>query len=332
MNELILRMTEPIVKSYSPTSNPVAIIQSYDGTHPWLLNHFVQLICWHNYFVDYGDFDYKKCPLIDAQRMNKKYVEDFGGIINFLIDAIQNGYYAYFVINKRCIPLYNSINDKPHDIFVYGYNQDKRIFYVADNFKNGKYSFEVCSFNELAEAYYNISEEDESYLTFDRCIDLLSYKSDPSNPVYFDPIIFKQSLEDYLNSRNVHQKYPLNSFIHDRGKHTFGISTYSVLSDHIEQFHLNQDIRPFHVFMEHKNIMLQRMIYLNDNDLITRKYEEIFTKINSVLHNTRIIRKNLIKYSIKPDENILVDIKPSLDNTRDIESKFMELLLHNLRI
>ena len=36
---------------------------------------------------------------------------------------------------------------------VYSYDENKHIFYVADHFSSGKYSFEVCSFDELKSSY-----------------------------------------------------------------------------------------------------------------------------------------------------------------------------------
>lgn len=49
-----------------------------------------------------------------------------------------------------------------HIILIYGYDFDKQIFYVADFFKNSKYAFSTCSFQNIGEGY---STNIKSYLT-----------------------------------------------------------------------------------------------------------------------------------------------------------------------
>ncbi|WP_270564187.1 hypothetical protein [Clostridium beijerinckii] len=56
---------------------------------------------------------------------------------------------------------------------IYGYDKKNNIFYVADHFKYGKYSFEVCSFEEINSAFAIHMKQVFNDLEYTRFIQLI---------------------------------------------------------------------------------------------------------------------------------------------------------------
>lgn len=78
--------------------------------------------------------------------MNKKW---HNNIVDFLIESINEGFYIYFFVDEskiRISPL--NKGDLTHDIFVYGYNDIDKIFYISGAFDNGKFTFGTCNYEE----------------------------------------------------------------------------------------------------------------------------------------------------------------------------------------
>jgi hypothetical protein len=128
-------------------------VLSRDYTAPWLYSNYVQLKLDKRsgqvYFYD--GFINRDSPFVRFQRLSKELVNKKWkvSIIDFIKDCIQSGFYLFFYGQKKmsASSMYQ-ISDFDHDVFVYGFDDDKQQLHLAGNFKNGKYSCETCTYQE----------------------------------------------------------------------------------------------------------------------------------------------------------------------------------------
>lgn len=84
-------------------------------------------------------------PLITTNSYIKEYEvsktlidKKWDDIMKAVIDIIDLDQYVYLDINTSYISNYKSFKQNQiHDLFIYGYNLEKKVIYVADFFENG---------------------------------------------------------------------------------------------------------------------------------------------------------------------------------------------------
>ena len=65
----ILPLVESPITTFPCYAGPVGAILAECGEKDWLYNCFIQITSWDNQFLDFYDFTYKNCPLIEYQRI-----------------------------------------------------------------------------------------------------------------------------------------------------------------------------------------------------------------------------------------------------------------------
>jgi hypothetical protein len=317
LNEKItLPMAKPIITTYPMDANAISIISNDKETYPWLLNNFMQIMSWDRvelpwkldiWYSDSFKF-YKKCPFLDCQRIKKHFIRDKWN------DDINESAYE----PKR-------ESDRPHDMLIYGYDAIQKIFYVADNFKYGKYSFSTCTFGELENAVHYLREEDENYAGFSSSIELLSYKKPKNRTFDFDLNKVTDGLKAYSSSKAFDEwAYP-NAI--------YGINVYDTYKLYLSLLHNNEvkfDIRPVHLFWEHKFVMMLRLNYMNENDMLHNE-DNILSAYKEIEQKTLSYRNLLLKYKINKNQNTLKHIIEELDENKYKESLVLERVLLNIR-
>lgn len=331
MKKIILPFKSPILTTYPTLANPLSIFSNYEETYPWIMNNFIQLISWHKQFINYYDFFYKNCPLINYNTINKCLVKiGWDSLTKFIMDSIDNGFYVYLVVNTKYISAYGKYRSGPHDMMIYGYCKDKEIFYIADNFLNNIYAYQTCTFKELSASVNNLTEADETHLGYNHCIELISYRK--NNTAIFDLGRVKESISDYLNSKPT-EKWDTLPVIWTEGfeKHNFGISCYETIYLHLNFLRNNKTfdngaLQSFHLQWEHKKMMVRRIEFLNKNKLISdgTTYLNEYSKIAD---SALACRNLLIKYAMANKEGLLDNI---IDRCKDIqlnEERILEKML-----
>ncbi len=331
MYECILPKEAPMITTYPKEANILSILLNYEKSYPWIMNNFIQLTCYNNQYLDYYDFYYRNCPLVDYQRINKNIILDISdGIIPFLISSIKKGYYIYLAVNTKYIPAYDYDHDIPHDLFLYGYNTGKEIFYISDNFVNGKYSNSICRFTELLNAINNFRKCDYQFRGFRDCIELLSYNFEER--ACFEEYRVKESMEDYLLCRPTKSWYVANE-IWDKKEtkmRTFGLDCYETIRNHINiakqtgEFE-NGSRRAFYLMWEHKKIMLIRLKYMQENGLFSNA--ELIDEYAQIEKSSKICLFLMLKYTLKKDSSILEHIFTTYKGIEENEISIIHKLM-----
>jgi len=154
--KVILPVTYPMITSYTHYANLLSILCNKKETEGWIYNNFINL--WgteyeDDFFIRFGPWDIRKnCPFVDTSYIDEFFIANtFKSITDYIISAIQLGYYVYINYDQFYIPLSNLYlkHHSIHHLFIYGYNKTDKEFYIADFFANGKYSYGSASFEDV---------------------------------------------------------------------------------------------------------------------------------------------------------------------------------------
>ncbi|AIQ12233.1 hypothetical protein PDUR_10090 [Paenibacillus durus] len=266
------------------------------------------------------------CPFLDIQLLNKDIFEKFNdssNIIKSITDRIDSGYYVYMSVNHKYLSCsnvqwYKRINIA-HELFIYGYNMEKMILNVADNF-GGKYEFKDCSFYEFIQSYINPANINLHH--YNRVI-LMKLNKDINAEL--DILRISDLLTDYLESRDTRIRddgsvnWAKNSFL--------GISVYDKIIEYLYlllEDKCEYDIRFLHILWEHKKCMVYRMKLLEEKQVLQdSKFYEMYKKIEN---DAFIQRSLMIKFYINKNKDIITDMILWLKSLKETE----ELLLREL--
>lgn len=321
--EKILHMHIPEYTCYSHNASSISIVSSHADSSNWLINNFNNLVIHNNqttmFFID---STYHHNPLIDCQRINKKLIgKNVDDYINFIIEAIEQNYYVYLIMNSKYISAYNRINNRPHDLLIFGYNSINRTFNIADNFVSGKFALSKCSFNELENSLQNLTDIDENFNNFNGCLELL--RLNPAATLPIDVPYILNALNDYLNSTVSH---PQSSFVRSN---TYGFKIYEKLIEYLQSLKIensNCDIRPFHVLWEHKKSILLKVMHFNKS-LILDLSEDELKEFDYIVNKALIIRNLFMKYSLTKNNELIDKMIDLLSDIKLREFKALSTFL-----
>lgn len=333
--KLILPMAKPILTTFPMDANAISIISNTKEAYPWILNHFIQIVSWRRvklpweldvFYSDSFKF-HKKCPFLDCQRIKKHFIEEkWDNIKEFIIDSINHGYYVYLVVNTLYISAYEPKreSDSPHDILIYGYDAMQKKFYIADSLKYGKYSFETCSYAELENAFYYLKEENENYSGFSNSIELFSHKKTKAG--HFDLNKVVDGLKAYLSSQAFDERANPDFL--------YGINVYDNYKLYLSLL-LNDEVQfvitPLHAFWEHKSVMMLRLEYMVENDML-RNEENLLGAYKEVEQKTLFYRTLIMKYFFNKNKDLLQDVLEEIDEIKNKESLVLERVLANITV
>jgi len=333
MSSVILPKEEPFTTTFTINASIVSVLLSDDRMHKWLLNNFIQINTFHNRYFDYYDFNFRNCPYIDYQRIRKALLPD-KEIISFIINAIENGLYICLVVNTKYIQAWNRTFDMAHELFIYGCDTEKKIFYISSNFKYGKYSNSTCSFLELENSIaMNAQENDYWDKWLKNNLVLISFDKSEKPKFYIDRV--KNSIQDYLSGTQIKNWY-VNQFLWSKEEidnRAFGIDCYKALHGYIDRAVDNHDLdfgwrQSFHFMWEHKKIMLTRIKYMIDNEYLENF--DIADEYEYVVNHAQMSLSLLLKYSICKDEKLLNRAEDMCRKVKAQEMDILQRLLHEL--
>lgn len=306
MKKKILPVMYPTLDSYSKVGHILSIVQSYNQSEDWLYSNFIQLVYKHYALVKYDTFNWY-CPWIHDQKLSRKFITKKwkSNFVEFLKDSIDLGYYIRFDIDHFYLDVSDSYlkKNRVHDIFVYGYSMENKMFYVSDNFRSGMYSTEMVKMEQVQEAF-------EQYISKNKPnhddIKLMSFNA---NAKYqFDKKYVINALTNYLEAKDISRpKSLLNEPVEGV---TFGIRVYDRLNEYyltlIEDNSLI-DLRGAHAIHKHKVLMLKRLEYLMSKKIIADG-NQIYEQFNVIEKKSDLQTKMLIKYRITGKEQLIHEI------------------------
>lgn len=312
----ILPNCYPMISTYNYHANIMSILGNYPETYSWVISNFIQLYMNKDLNYAWGDFyfpfpydmgPYSTCRWIYNQKIERCNVDIMcDSPISFIIDCINSNNYVSTKINHFYLPVSRFYKDRHfnHNAFIYGFDLDEEILYVADFFKSGKYSNEKISFSDFTQSFRSYNK-DTSPDYINGVIYLFKFNSE------YD---YRFSIENITNSIRayLHGDVPefWNFYNNDERKNlVFGIQVYDTLKNYIIRKMSNKDsyidIRCFYLLYEHKKLMVLRFKYLNELGYFKDINNNInISKLSDLEVKSQIIVNLILKYSFTRDTSL----------------------------
>ncbi|WP_339166783.1 hypothetical protein MKX75_21770 [Paenibacillus sp. FSL R5-0341] len=284
----------PLLNTFNTYASVLSII-SRDNTNisPWLYNNFIQIRYvhdWNTYFFDNHHHIFDNCPWINHHVIPGTIIKNkWTSLHEFIIDAINESRYVYLYVDRYYIPASKAYqkNHNWHEIFIFGYDLEKSTFHVADNIQEGKYIHTECTFSELDEGYNALNSDNE----FFQNVHLLSIKEEHEYKFNLQQIAL--TLENYVYSKpTIDMSFKEES--------TFGIGALNLTIEaavNYDQCSFRFDKRAFHLFWEHKKMMILRLEYMYQSSLIPNGLE-LINNYKELESSYLMLRNLVIKYNI----------------------------------
>lgn len=286
----------PIFRSFNDVAIPVGILQSnIVGLEKWLSARFIGLhFRWYWDQVVFNNKAFYKWNCFCSKRIKIKAKTNVQ-FVELIKRNILNGFYLYMFINENYISNRYSYQKRNfiHDICIYGFSDEKQCFFASAYNAKYLYAHEEISYKELYEAFRNFD------LPF-RQLDKIKWKNRAIAFKVADNYDFKK-----INLTKIKKeiyRYCVSS------NYGCGIEIYNYILKKLKQVKnrkINIDIRYFRVLQEHikalSNLECGAVNYYSNN----------------------IIAENLslkaLKYTLKPDEALLIMIEKDLLKLRQNE-------------
>ncbi|WP_338551314.1 hypothetical protein [Paenibacillus sp. KS-LC4] len=338
MTERILPIVEPPIYGYLCNAYPLAIALQNKNAEAWFFSNFIQLVSagnfpegkFFNFYNSYYEWDtmFLSCPFINFQKIHYNYLEKYeGNLVEFMCDSINTDGYIYLYVDEYYISHMEAYFDYHmfHEMLVFGYNKEKKKFNVLGyNSKRVFGQYEV-DFDELVTAFRMCDKT----ISNRKYIYILEYNEDYQYD--FDLQLVFQSLKHY--------RFSLNSSLNFRALHSpnywwiYGMSAYELflkyLRHNIGELHERIDDRLFHTIWEHKNVMVERIKYMMENEII--KNDGSLLNAYTYISECSLILKNLVlKYNFKEGKRLLDNIVEKLTEIKKCEEAAVDLFLNVL--
>ncbi len=326
-----LPLGKPIVSSYYYESYPLSILDAYGDKYlPWIFSNYINLNVnieiekqQDLFLAFYGPLTYD-CPFLKSQKVFWSSFESLGiDIHTYIKNNIEKEYYLYFQVDWYYIPNRTPYNKEHflHDLMVHGYDNTRQIYYVSGYDIEGTYRESEVTFDAFEQAFKNnlVDKIEESWA--DR---IFLFQYDDKAEYKFNYELVKLQIKDYLNSENSFEKY--NRFIDFDYSRERGINVYDIISKYLSLvkkgdfklygFYESLDQRVFKICYEHKNIMLQRLNYINENIKPVNDILEEYKKVHALTEQCYFM---CIKYNITKKIATLDNLTEKVNEIKKLE-------------
>ncbi|MEF2246414.1 hypothetical protein [Paenibacillus sp. IITD108] len=336
----ILSFTKPIITSYPLHAQLLSGIQNSHGSKPWILSNYIQLFASDNFIKDNNyisawfdffttNFLHHEVPVISKQKIKRNLIDMLSNdITEFVINMLNDDYYVWLFIDKYYIPgtQHYYKNTFPHSILVYGYEEERNVFYCAGFFDNTGYKQLTVKREDIKKAYYSKElfeiRNRAEYLDY-----VIMYKSSNKNEYKLDINNIISLLNDYYYSVNSSEHL---SMIRNPIKGKYGLDVYTTLKEYVifrNNDQLDFDVRAFHILYDHKKCMNFRIDYLYSLGFLKFKEIKLFLDIE---RKSLILRNTVIKCNIKYNPDTIKNILSMIDDIAYQERIALDVLLSEL--
>ena len=279
-------------------------------------------------YNDDGWFEKKGIISHDAHVCNDPDLKCVSEAVAIAAERISGGEYVYCCPNEGYFYMHNDGNpyDFDHECLLWGVDFEKKTFQTSGYVRGVYMPYEV-GFDELTDALIHVQS---GY------VELLFYKADSDfefEPLNVDNVVFL--LSEYISSECSEQsgRADIKDYI-DTGKLKFGIDVWDELASYLEEIGRSGgflDMRYIRSFLDHKNLMNQRLKYLSENNYL-RNAQIYRTKANEIYRTANNLFFMLMKYKCKRSDadEILSRAVEKIKEINRAERDYLNCLIHEL--
>ena len=343
----ILPIQIPPILGYLYHAYPLSVLSNWDAYLPWFYSHYIQLHCpkdfqtaerkkgakfdfYHprSHLYSPQGYQFATSPWLDSQLLDREVViGNHRSIVEFVVDCIRRDYYVQVCVDEFFIPntMVYQEDHFVHEVLVFGFDKQEKIFYTSGFDRNGNYGNSQVTFSELEQGYLHSSIE-KHYDEYG----VILYKNKKGAQYNFDYQYVLEQLEDYVYSKNTSERFRALANPVDN---VFGLNTYRCLNDHFE-YVLKKvkrfDIRPLHIFWEHKKCMVSRIEYLEHLNYLNPQNE--FSKSYKVIEERTDRQRIMMLKFLITDQNPIVEATiKEIDRIAQAEHSLLESMLDQLQ-
>jgi hypothetical protein len=329
----VLPMHDPDITSWQWHANLLAVLSHYPQATPWIMSNYIQLQMtfdptasqiefYRAPTVEFGTFPHLS-PWLYQQQLKRETVRLIADDpAAFFCGCIDRGNYIYVVVEQSVF--LEGIDHFQHDTFIYGYDMDEEIFYVADFTFKGKYSFEKVSFADLRMAYEAIDDDRDWLMGGLGGVALLSFREAHYD---FNIELVRRLIQEFLACGS--------SFsIGSNRRCVFGLDVYEALAEDARKAAAGEweaDYKPFHVIYDHKKLMLKRIAYMGRHGLLDH-YEELYREYETILNLAFLSRNLVVKARVAGNRGYMTKAGTVLKEIAERERETLEAMLRRLRV
>lgn len=351
MEEIKLPLCESPIKVYSNYAYVLSVLLNNEDAKEWFYCNFIQV----KYIRDEGEnrffFNYSlgnltkyfyNVPFLEVRSLSRQFcVKAINNIIDFLCNAIREGYYIMAVVDNYFLytPIECRENHYMHILLLYGFNTDKRCFYSM-GYNNHLYEQKEIRFVDFVKAITSVKGDNkdirDDYVMLYKLQDKSKIKYLQEGYNYFsykfNCSLFRRSLKEYLDS--VCSDEHFNTFYEPAPKSEYGISYYEALMEYVQK-HIDGIYKghiydvAFHGMLEHKVVMVQRLKYIKDKKYILN-IEDAIKEYEDLAEKAVIVRNMVLKYNITNNIGLLLKINKYLYEMEKVEYSVVKNIIERL--
>ena len=328
------------------------LLNNYDAQN-WFYSNFIQV----KYIRDSENnprfiFNYSlgnltkyfyNIPYLEVRNIKRGFLlEICDDIMKVICKAIEEGYYIMTMVDEFYLPQRYHYNKEHylHLILINGFNRKSNVFYTV-GFNGHKYEESIFKIEDIIKAISSMKGNNKGVR--DDCFmmyklqekEKIQYLQESYNyfPYKLNLKLIKRSLQEYLLSKCSDEHF--DTFYEISPNSEYGISYYEAIIEYINKFvekKYEEDIYiiAFHGMVEHKEVMIQRLIYLRDNDYVY-EIEDIIQMYKDIVGMAKIVRNLLIKYNLAKKNDLLIKVRIYLEEMYFLEKQAVESLLELIR-
>ena len=340
----ILPNANPIITHSPPVAYLSSILGNNPATYSWLMNHYVNIYV-HNggYFDNFYDrcMFYHGCPWLQVVQIRREIVLNIcKKITDYVKTLLEKDFYVYALANVQYIEAYGRDQYYGHNFLIYGYDDDKQEFLIADFFNRGRYGTARCSYDKIEMALQTAHmEKDFVNLIYGVKLKNIDYT--------FEINMLSEMLKEQIESTNLFYKYntcPEEEYYSNKSGndyhyfgfeemktlYSFGLSFYDQLNNMIISKPLKV-LRPIDLIYEHKIMMEHRVDYLMENRYISEKsYLKLKEKIEFLRKSSLLTRNLYLKHLMRPERELINKIPDQIEELKMLDQDFSISLLNAL--
>ena len=355
--------TSPPIRGYLRHAFLFSILATRDSYLPWLYGEsYSQLVFdrdpgWMplDFYTPLGYTGTSFiCPYLDTQWLARSLIDaGYGNVIPFLLDAIDDGYYARLAVDEYEVPGRASYQRRHflHAILVFGYEGSD--FHILGYNAKGEYGSSRISFSQMERAFDGGSKgadrapspapgvhaptrlHDKSIGTVElNRLWLIRYNE--SARYRFDVASSWRMLEDYCAALASpcrfasivsfpNKVYALGQEIPGEEHLLYGVDVYEGIVWWLGEVSAGRrefDIIPFHILLEHKAVILQVLEYMEANGYLdpSARASERFSLVQAQVAQLRLL---MLRFAMDRSQSRLIR---SIPRVREIAVREGELL------
>ena len=325
-HEKHLPVAESPIRCLQYLSYPLNILANDNDYLPWFYSNYIQL-AWNRdlssllTFYYFGDVpDWRNILWIDYQSFHKNiFALNNIDISSFIVNSINEGWYFYTSYDEFYIPdtlVYNT-QHFIHDFLIYGYNLEDQTYSILGYTRDMVMRKRKIGFGDFRKAFL-------AGINDYRVILMKKRKNFYYN---FDIRNVYAMLSEYLYAKDTSMNY--SAYRNPDPDKVYGMEIYKYLKMYFEKPD-SFDMRPLHLFYEHKKCMTQRIKYMNANGfLIHCEYlNDIFIKIEA---KCLILRNIQLKYIVTKNKRNIEKILHELHEIETAERNGIEIALEEIK-